>query len=123
MSSTPAAPAVPEAFRDELQQTTAVQKALAMIDEPTKAWADALASYRVAAWAYQTAFSTHMAGDVAMQRQYLDELGARAARFVPGAATRDLQSSLESAKKNLADLESLLAANPGEGDRIERASE
>jgi len=113
---------VPDAFRDELQTTTAVQKVLGFISKPSKAWLDALAHYRAAAWAYQTSFSLHMANDVALQGQYVAELSARAARFAPGMATQDLQASLESARKNLAGLEALLNSNPDEVARIERAA-
>src|SRR5207245_1543552 len=68
-------------------------------------------------------FSRHMAGDVTMQRQHVEELAARVGRVMPGAATQDLQISLEAAQKNLADLESLLNSNPNEADRIARAAQ
>src|SRR6266581_361470 len=116
-------PAVPEVFRDELQQSTAVQKALALLSKVPKAWTDDLAAYRAAAWAFQTAFSTHMIGDVALQRQQVDELSARVGRFVPGMATQDLEISLATARRTLATAEAVLNANPGEAERIARAAQ
>jgi len=113
---------VPEAFRDELQTTTAIQRALGFLPTPPKAWLSALAEYRRVAWEFQRSFSLHLANDVAVQRQYVSELGARTARFAPGMATQDLKTSLESAQKNLAGLEALLNANPDEAGRIERAA-
>src|SRR5207245_5054596 len=115
--------AVPAEFRDELSTSTQVRSALGFLKSPPEAWIAALAEYRRVAWAYQTTFSRHMAGDVTMQRQHVEELAARVGRVMPGAATQDLQISLEAAREHLAGLEALLASNPDEPSRIERAAQ
>jgi len=115
--------AVPEVFGDELRQSSAVQKALGFLPNPPKAWLGALQSYREVCWKYQRLFSVHMAPDVSLLRQQLDEISARAARVVPGLASADLFASVEDAKRNLANAEVLLNANSGEAERIARTAQ
>ncbi len=114
--------AVPEVFRDELRQSSAVQKALGFLPKVPKRWLEAHERYREACWRYQTAHSLYMAGDVALHRNHLDEISARAARVVPGLASADLFASVEDAKRNLANAEVLLNANSGEAERIARTA-